>query len=45
MDSLDINDACKRPISLQKHLCLICQVNLFRGPKIIFRDHKWGRDL
>jgi len=24
MDSLDVNDTCKRPISLQKHLYLIC---------------------
>jgi len=40
MDSLDVNDTCKRPISLQKHLYLVCQVNLFRDPKNIFRDHK-----
>jgi len=44
MDSLDVNDTCKRPISLQKHLYLVCQANLFRNPKIIFRDPKWGRD-
>jgi len=23
---------------------LICQANLFRDPKITFRDRKWGRD-
>jgi len=40
MDSLDVNDTCKRPISLQKHLYLVCQANSFRGPKIIFRDPK-----
>jgi len=44
MDSLDVNDTCKRPISLQKHLYLVCQANLFRVPKIIFRYRKWGRD-
>jgi len=37
MDSLDVNDTCKRPISLRKHLYLVCQANLFRDPK-------WGRD-
>jgi len=36
MDSLDVNDTCKRPISLQKHIRLVCQVHLFRDPKIIF---------
>ena len=34
---LDVNYACKRPISLQKHLYLVCQANLFCDPK-------WGRD-
>jgi len=38
MDSPDINDTCKRPISLQKHLYLICQANVFREPRITFRD-------
>jgi len=37
MDSLDVNDTCKRPISLQKYLYLVCQANLFRDPK-------WCRD-
>jgi len=32
MDSLDVNDVCRHPISLQKHLCLVCQANLFRAP-------------
>jgi len=36
MDSLDVNDTCKRPISLQKHLYLVCQANLFRDPKLYF---------
>jgi len=27
MDSLDVNDTCKCPISLHKHLDLICQAN------------------
>jgi len=44
MDSLDVNDTCKRPISLQKHLYLVCQANLFRGPKTIFHNPKWGLD-
>jgi len=44
MDSLDVSDTCKRPVSLQKHLHLVCQANLFRCPKIIFRDPAWGRD-
>jgi len=30
MDSLDVNDTCKRPVSLQKHLHLVCQAYLFR---------------
>jgi len=36
MDSLDldVNDICKRLISLQKHLYLICQAKLIRDPKI-----------
>jgi len=34
MDILDVNDTCKRPISLQKHLYLICQAKLFRDPKL-----------
>jgi len=42
IDSLDVNDKGKRPISLQKHLHLICEANLFRNPKITFRE--WGRD-
>jgi len=33
MDSLDVNDTRKRPISLQKYLYLVCQANLFRDPK------------
>jgi len=37
MDSLDVIDTCKRPISLQKRLYLVCQANLFRNPK-------WGCD-
>jgi len=37
MDSLDVNHTCKRPISLQKHLYLVCQADLFRDPK-------WGHD-
>jgi len=41
---LDVNDTCKRPISSQKHLHLICQAKLFRDPNITFRDPKWGRD-
>jgi len=36
MDSLDVNDTCKRPISLQKNFYLVCQANLFRDPI-------WGR--
>jgi len=37
MDSLDVNDTCKRHIfSLQKHLYLICQANLFCDPKLHF---------
>jgi len=36
MDSRDVNDACKSPISLQKHLYLICQANLFLDPKLYF---------
>jgi len=44
IDSLDVNDTCKRPISLQKHLHLVCQANLLRDSKLIFRDPKWGRD-
>jgi len=40
MDCVDINDTCKRPISLQKHLYLICQAKLFRDPKITFHDPK-----
>ena len=31
--SLDVNDTCKRPVSLQKHLYLVCQAHLFRDPK------------
>jgi len=38
MDSVDVNDTYKRPISLQKHLYLVCQDNLFCSPKIIFLD-------
>jgi len=34
-DSLAVNDTCKHPISLQKHLYLVCQANLFRDPKIM----------
>ena len=43
MDSLDVNvnDICKRPIRLQKHLYLVCQTNLCRDPKIILRGPKW----
>jgi len=44
MDSLDVNDTCKRPISLQKRLYQVCRANLFRDPKIIFRNPEWGRD-
>jgi len=36
VDSLDVIDTCKRPISLQKHLYQVCQTNLFRDPKIIW---------
>jgi len=36
MDSPDVNDTCKRPISLQKHLYLVCQANLFRDPKKLY---------
>jgi len=36
MDSRDLNDKCKRPISLQKHLHLVCQANLFRDPELYF---------
>jgi len=32
MDSLDVNDTCKRPISLQKHLYLVCQADFFATP-------------
>jgi len=32
MDSLDVTDTCKRPISLQQYLYLVCQANLFRDP-------------
>jgi len=42
MDNLDVNDAFERHISLQKRLYLICQANLFRDPKITFRDPIWG---
>jgi len=38
MDSLDVNDTCTGPNSLQKHLYLFCQANLFSEPKITFRD-------
>ena len=38
MDNVDFNDAFERHISLQKRLYLICQANLFRLPKITFRD-------
>jgi len=35
LDILDANDTFKRPISLLKHLYLICQAN-FRDPKLHF---------
>ena len=44
LDSLHVNDKWKHPISLQKHLYQVCQANLFRDPKIIFHDPKWGCD-
>jgi len=40
MDSLDDNDTCKRPISLQKHLYLVCQANLFRDPQF---EKPWSK--
>jgi len=44
MGSLEVSDTWKHPISLQKRLYLVCQANLFRHLKIIFRDPIWGRD-
>jgi len=36
IDSLYVNDTCKRPISQQKHLYLVCQAGFFRDPKLYF---------
>ena len=38
IDSQDVNDTRKRPISLQKDLHQVCQASLFRDSKLIFRD-------
>ena len=45
MDSLDVNDTCKRRISLQKHSHLVCQDNLFRVTELYFATQMESRPI